>query len=78
VVYLILDLLDLYTLILLIRVVLSWVNVSPYNPVARFLYRITDPVLDPIRRMLPSFGGLDISPLIVFGAVWLLKSLLLR
>lgn len=77
VINLILNLLDFYTLIILIRVILSWVNPNPHNPAVQILYKVTDPVLNPIRRMLPSFGGLDISPLVVFFAIWFLKSLLL-
>jgi len=41
--------------------------------VAEFLYRITEPVLGPIRRRLPSFGGLDISPIIAFFVLWLIQ-----
>ena len=69
----ILIILDLYVWLLIASAILSWLIafnvVNTRNQfvaaVAEFLYRITEPVLAPIRRMLPSFGGLDISPIIV-------------
>ena len=56
----------LYSWILLARIVLSWVQVSYYHPVVAWIYRVTEPVLAPFRRVLPTFGGLDFSPVIVF------------
>ena len=49
------------------RVLLSWFNVSqtsPFYPIVRILYQITEPVLYPIRRVLPTFGMLDFSPMV--------------
>ena len=69
-------LLKLYSYILLIRVILSWVNPNPYNPIVQILYRLTEPVLAPIRRVLPPMGGFDLSPLVVFAALWFLMRLL--
>ena len=69
-------LLDIYSWILIIRVVMSWMNVNPYNPIVRIIYAITEPVLAPIRRALPSLGGLDFSPMIVLIAIILLRSIL--
>ncbi len=74
---LLIQLLDLYALVLIIRVILSWVNPNPYNPVVSFLYRITEPVLDPVRRIIPPLGGLDLSPLVVLAAIWILTRLLI-
>jgi len=55
-----------YIWIIIIRALISWVNPDPFNPVVRFLYRATEPVLRPIRRKLPTFqSGLDLSPLLV-------------
>lgn len=71
-----LRLLDIYSWILIIRVVMSWMNVNPYNPIVRIIYAITEPVLAPIRRALPSLGGLDFSPMIVLIAIILLRSIL--
>ncbi len=72
----IIKLLDIYMLILFVRVLLSWVNPNPHNPIVQILYRLTEPVLAPIRRVLPSMGGLDLSPLVVFAAIIFLKRLL--
>jgi YggT family protein len=56
-----------YGWILLCRVLISWVNADPYNPIVRFLYVATDPILAPVRRALPVYaGGLDLSPVIVW------------
>ena len=74
---LLIRILDLYMLILFVRVILSWVSVNPYNPIVQILDRLTDPVLAPIRRAIPSFGGLDISPLVVFVGIMVLKRVLL-
>jgi len=55
-----------YIWIIIIRALISWVNPDPFNPIVRFLYRATEPVLRPIRRKLPTFQiGLDLSPLLV-------------
>ncbi len=56
---------SLYQFLILIRVLLSWVNVSPYSPWVQALYRVTEPVLQPLRRLIPPIGGtLDISPVV--------------
>ena len=66
--------LTLYQWIIVARAVLSWVNPDPYNPIVRFIHNITEPVLAPVRRKLPtSYGGIDFSPIIVFFAIILLK-----
>ncbi|MBN1427674.1 MAG: YggT family protein [Anaerolineae bacterium] len=60
-------LLSLYSFILLCRVLLSWIQVDPFtNPVARFLYNLTEPLLEPIRSILPPVGMMDFSPLVAF------------
>ncbi len=56
---------NIYMYIIIARAIISWVNPDPYNPIVRFLYRATDPVLSRVRRILPDFGGLDISPIVV-------------
>jgi len=66
--------LSLYQWIIIARAVLSWVNPDPYNPIVRFIHNITEPVLAPVRRKLPtSYGGIDFSPIIVFFAIIFLK-----
>ena len=64
----------LYWLIL-VRALISWVNPDPFNPVVQFLTRATEPILQPIRRLLPPMG-IDISPIIAFLAIIFLKSFL--
>ena len=54
-----------YILIIIARALISWVSPDPFNPIVRFLYRATEPVLRPIRRRMPTALGLDLSPLIV-------------
>ena len=67
-------LLTVYTWILIARAVISWVSPDPYNPIVRFLYNITEPVLYRVRRLVPSvFGGIDLSPLILILALQFLQ-----
>jgi len=61
--------------LILIRALISWVSPDPHNPIVQFLYRVTEPILQPIRRMLPRMG-IDISPIIAFFAIIFLKSFL--
>ena len=69
-------LLDLYSLVLLASVLLSWVDLSPDNPFVRVVHKLTEPVLAPVRRVLPAAGGFDFSPLVVLVAIRLLQRLL--
>ncbi|HVM15608.1 MAG TPA: YggT family protein [Egibacteraceae bacterium] len=74
--------LDLYYVILLIRIILSWVPSlpEPVQPVARGVRAVTDPLLDPLRGIIPPVrigaGALDLSPLILFFGIIILRSLL--
>jgi YggT family protein len=61
---------------LLVRVISTWIGVSPYSRWVRWSYVLTDWMLDPIRRLLPRFGPLDISPLLAFFLLSLLQSAL--
>jgi YggT family protein len=80
----ILIVLDLYVYLLIASAILSWLIafnvVNTRNAfvaaVAEFLYRITEPVLAPIRRFMPSFGGLDISPIILILLIFLIQKLI--
>jgi YggT family protein len=66
-----------YMWIIIARALLSWVNPDPYNPIVRFLHRVTEPVLRPIRYRLPTLSmGLDLSPLVVLLAIYLLREFL--
>ena len=63
-------LLEAYFWIIIARAVLSWVSPDPYNPIVRFIHRVTEPVLRPIRERLPTVAmGLDLSPLVVLLAI---------
>ncbi|HLK12519.1 MAG TPA: YggT family protein [Candidatus Binatia bacterium] len=68
------QLLWLYFYIVLIAALLSWVSPDPRNPVVRFLYGVTEPVLYEIRRRLPFvyMGGIDLSPMVVMIAIYFL------
>jgi YggT family protein len=64
-----------YFWIIIARVVLSWVSPDPFNPIVRFIYRATEPVLRPIRDRLHTAGtGLDLSPMIVLIAIYAVDS----
>ncbi len=56
---------QLYSLVILARVLMSWVNIDPYSPLARTIFNLTEPVLAPVRNLLPPTAGLDFSPIIV-------------
>ena len=66
--------------LILIRALISWVNPDPYNPIVQFLYKATEPILYPIRKILPRTlrFGIDISPIIAFLAIIFLKSFLVN
>jgi YggT family protein len=61
-----------YIWIIIIRALLSWVNPDPYNPIVRFLSRVTEPVLRQVRYRMPDLGGLDLSPMVVIFALILI------
>lgn len=66
-----------YMWIIIGRAILSWVNPDPYNPIVRFLYDVTEPLLSRIRRFIPSFAGsIDFSPMILILAIIFLQSFL--
>ncbi len=70
--------LSLYMYVVIGRAIISWVNPDPYNPIVRFLYQATEPVLSRVRRFLPYLGGLDLSPLVVILAIYFLKEFVVR
>lgn len=72
-------LLTAYVWIIIGRAIISWVNADPYNPIVRFLYEATEPVLSRIRRYIPiSFGGIDFSPVILILGIMFLQSFLVQ
>ena len=72
--YVIYGLLGLYSLMIFIRIIFSWGMVSYSNPVMKFLVNTTEPLLAPLRRIIPPLGMFDISPIVAFVIVWLLQS----
>jgi YggT family protein len=71
-------LIDLYSLVLLASVILSWVRLDPDNAIVRVVHQLTEPVLSRVRQILPAAGGFDFSPMVVLLGLQLLKSLLAR
>jgi YggT family protein len=67
-------LLSLYLLLISIRIIFSWVQVSYGNRIMRFLVNTTEPLLGPLRRMIPPLGWIDISPLVAFLIIWLFRT----
>jgi len=66
--------LNIYMWVIIIRALLSWVNPDPYNPIVQFLTRVTEPVLRPVRKLVPAYRlGIDISPLIVILIIYFLE-----
>ncbi len=69
--------LNVFMVAILIQVVLSWVAQGAYNPLTSTLYSLTDPVLSPVRRVIPPIGGMDLSPLVVLLSIPLIKMLVI-
>jgi YggT family protein len=70
-------LLNIYLWIVIIRAALSWVNPDPYNQIVRLLYQLTEPVMAPIRRLIPLRGaGIDFSPIVIMLLIIFLRSFL--
>lgn len=69
---------NIYTWILLARALISWIpNIDPGHPAVQILYQITEPVLAPIRKLIPPLGGvMDISIMVAFFALILLEQLI--
>ena len=71
--------LTLYMWVIIASALISWVNPDPYNPIVRFLHRVTEPVLERVRRWLPIRGmGIDISPIVVILIIYFLQWFLVR
>ncbi len=71
------NIVDLYSLIVFAAVILSWLQLPHDNPVIQFVNRVTEPALEPIRRVLPAMGGLDFSPMILLVGLQMLKGFLI-
>ncbi|MEX2517188.1 MAG: YggT family protein [Gammaproteobacteria bacterium] len=66
----------IFMFVIIIQVVLSWVNPHAYNAATRLIYNLSEPLLQPVRRLLPALGGIDLSPLVVIIGLNLLLILL--
>jgi YggT family protein len=66
----------IYLITLIAQAVLSWIGPGTYNPLTSLLYTLNEPVLRPIRRLIPVISGIDLSPLVALIAIQLLKILL--
>jgi YggT family protein len=75
---LLLRLLDLYSLILFVSVILSWTGLPYDHPVMRVARALTEPLLAPIRRVLPTVGGFDLSPMVLIVLINVLRRMLAR
>ena len=66
--------------LVIVAAVISWVNPDPRNPIVQFLYRSTEPILRPFRRILPPnrTGGIDFSPLLVILVILFIRTFLSR
>jgi len=68
--YILFGLLGMFTVAILIRIIFSWIGASYTNRLMRFTVKITEPLLGPLRRMMPTVGMWDISPLVAYAVVW--------
>lgn len=73
--FLIYGLLAFYSSLLILRIIVSWGRVSFTNRGFRWLAKMTDPLLVPLRRRIPPIGMFDISPLVAFFAIWILQQI---
>ncbi len=72
-------LLNLYMWVVIAAAVISWVSPDPRNPIVRFLYGVTEPVLYRIRRLIPTtFGGIDIAPMLLILAIIFVKMVIIN
>jgi YggT family protein len=68
---------EIYAYMVVARAIISWVSPDPYNPIVRFLYSATEPVLQRIRRVLPlHIGGMDFTPLALLFALFFVRNML--
>jgi YggT family protein len=70
------QIIDLYSLIVFAAIVMSWMQLPPTNPIVQLVHAVTEPVLGPLRRALPPMGGLDFSPMVLLIGLQMLKGLL--
>lgn len=71
-------LLDIYIWIIIIRSLMSWISPDPRNPVVQLIHSVTDPVMEPFRKIIPPLGPIDISPMVLIFLLYFLKVMLVR
>ncbi len=64
--------------LVIIRCILSFVRHNPYQPLIRFVYDVTEPIMAPFRKLIPATGGLDFSPIVVLLVLSLVQSIIIR
>jgi YggT family protein len=69
---------EVYSWILIVRILLSWIQHNPYQPIIRFIYEVTEPFLRIFRRIIPPFGAVDISPIVAFIALRIIEWIVIR
>jgi YggT family protein len=68
----------IFNLLILARILISWVQLSPYHPVVQFLHNATEPLLAPIRRVLPPVGMFDLAPLVLIILMQVVEQILVQ
>lgn len=69
---------EVYSWILIVRILLSWIRHNPYQPIIRFIYEVTEPYLRIFRRIVPAYGAVDFSPIIAFFALRIIEWIIIR
>lgn len=69
---------EVYMALMMARILLSWVRHNPYQPIIKFIYEVTEPVLGFFRRIIPPIGMIDISPIVAFLALGFVRSIVIR
>lgn len=69
---------SIFELLILARVLISWVNADRYNPIVQFIYQLTEPILAPVRRILPTPGMMDFSPIVVIIAAQIIRQIVIQ
>ncbi|MDD4335648.1 MAG: YggT family protein [Desulfotomaculaceae bacterium] len=69
---------EVYAVLLLIRILLSWIRHNPYQPIIRFIYESTEPYLRIFRRIIPSFSQIDLSPIIAFFVLHIIQRIIIN
>lgn len=68
---------EIYIFVLIARILITWIpNIDPSNSIVQLLFQVTDPILEPARKLIPPIGMIDISPIVVFFALQIIAGLL--